>query len=83
VRSTSRATSARVLDVSVDDVFADIVEQRFAAGIRIGEMIDREMVSRRACGGCRGFSTRHDRRSEGHGLRPARRFAAIRPPGRG
>lgn len=32
------------LDVSIDDAFANIVEQGFDAGIRIGEMLDREMV---------------------------------------
>ncbi|MES1174025.1 MAG: LysR family transcriptional regulator [Myxococcales bacterium] len=32
------------LDVSIDDAFANIVEQGFDAGIRIGEMLDREMI---------------------------------------
>lgn len=32
------------LDAAVDDGFVDIVEQGFDAGIRIGEMIDREMI---------------------------------------
>ncbi len=32
------------LDASIDDAFVDIVEQGFDAGIRIGEMIDREMI---------------------------------------
>jgi DNA-binding transcriptional LysR family regulator len=32
------------LDVSVDDAFTDIVEQGFDAGIRIGEMVEREMI---------------------------------------
>jgi DNA-binding transcriptional LysR family regulator len=32
------------LDVSLDDAFVDIVEQGFDAGLRIGEMLDREMV---------------------------------------
>ncbi len=33
------------LDVSIDDAFANIVEQGYDAGIRIGEMLDREMVA--------------------------------------
>lgn len=32
------------LDASIDDAFVDIVEQGFDAGMRIGEMIDREMI---------------------------------------
>jgi DNA-binding transcriptional LysR family regulator len=32
------------LDASLDDAFVDIVEQGFDAGLRIGEMLDREMV---------------------------------------
>jgi DNA-binding transcriptional LysR family regulator len=32
------------LDASIDDAFVDIVEQGFDAGLRIGEMIDREMI---------------------------------------
>lgn len=32
------------LDVHVDDAFADIVEQGFDAGIRIGEMVEPEMI---------------------------------------
>jgi DNA-binding transcriptional LysR family regulator len=32
------------LDISIDDAFVDIVEQGFDAGLRIGEMVDREMV---------------------------------------
>lgn len=32
------------IDVAIDDAFVDIVEQGFDAGIRIGEMIDREMI---------------------------------------
>jgi DNA-binding transcriptional LysR family regulator len=32
------------LDVSIDDAFVDIVEQGFDAGIRIGEMVEREMI---------------------------------------
>jgi DNA-binding transcriptional LysR family regulator len=32
------------LDASLDDAFVDIVEQGFDAGMRIGEMIDREMI---------------------------------------
>jgi len=32
------------LDASLDDAFVDIVEQGFDAGMRIGEMIDSEMV---------------------------------------
>ncbi|MET0793721.1 MAG: LysR family transcriptional regulator [Polyangiaceae bacterium] len=32
------------LDVSIDDAFASVVEQGFDAGIRIGEMIEREMI---------------------------------------
>lgn len=33
------------IDVSIDDAFVDIVEHGFDAGIRIGEMIERDMVS--------------------------------------
>lgn len=32
------------LDVSIDDAFANIVEQGFDVGIRIGEMVEREMI---------------------------------------
>ena len=32
------------LDASLDDAFVDIVDQGFDAGMRIGEMIDREMM---------------------------------------
>jgi len=32
------------LDISIDDAFASVVEQGFDAGIRIGEMIEREMI---------------------------------------
>jgi DNA-binding transcriptional LysR family regulator len=32
------------LDASIDDAIVDIVEQGFDAGIRMGEMIDREMI---------------------------------------
>jgi DNA-binding transcriptional LysR family regulator len=32
------------LDVHIDDAFADIVDQGFDAGIRIGEMVEREMI---------------------------------------
>jgi DNA-binding transcriptional LysR family regulator len=33
-----------VLDVSIDDAFTDIVEGGFDAGIRLGEMVEREMI---------------------------------------
>src|SRR5882672_6874912 len=36
------------LDVSIDDAFIDIVAQGFDAGLRIGEMVEREMISVRA-----------------------------------
>jgi DNA-binding transcriptional LysR family regulator len=32
------------LDVSIDDAFVDIVEHGYDAGIRIGEMVEREMI---------------------------------------
>jgi DNA-binding transcriptional LysR family regulator len=32
------------LDASIDDAFVDIVEHGFDAGLRIGEMLDREMI---------------------------------------
>ena len=32
------------LDASIDDAFANIVEQGFDAGVRIGEMVEREMI---------------------------------------
>src|SRR6478609_4213498 len=32
------------LDISIDDAFTDIVEQGYDAGIRIGEMVEREMI---------------------------------------
>ena len=38
------------LDISIDDAFVDIVEQGFDAGLRIGEMVDREMVGVRVTG---------------------------------
>ena len=39
-----RAYPEITLDVSIDDAFANIVEQGFDAGIRIGEMVEREMI---------------------------------------
>lgn len=33
------------LDIAVDDAFVDIVETGFDAGIRIGEMVEREMIA--------------------------------------
>jgi DNA-binding transcriptional LysR family regulator len=33
------------LDVSIDDAFVNIVEQGFDAGLRMGEMVEREMVA--------------------------------------
>jgi DNA-binding transcriptional LysR family regulator len=38
------------LDISVDDGFADIVSEGFDAGLRIGEMVEREMVGVRVTG---------------------------------
>ncbi len=38
------------LDVSIDDAFIDIVAQGFDAGIRIGEMVEREMAGVRVSG---------------------------------
>lgn len=38
------------VDVAVDDGFVDIVKQGYDAGIRIGEMIDREMIGVRLSG---------------------------------
>lgn len=38
------------LDISIDDAFSNIVEQGFDAGIRIGEMLEREMVAVRVSG---------------------------------
>jgi len=32
------------LDISIDDAFVNIIEQGFDAGIRIGEMVEREMI---------------------------------------
>ena len=32
------------LDVSIDDAFTDIIEHGFDAGVRIGEMVEREMI---------------------------------------
>jgi DNA-binding transcriptional LysR family regulator len=41
------------LDIQVDDAFIDIVEQGFDAGIRIGEMVEREMIAVRVTGDVR------------------------------
>ncbi len=41
------------LDVSVDDGFADIVGEGFDAGIRIGEMLERDMIGVRVSGDLR------------------------------
>jgi DNA-binding transcriptional LysR family regulator len=41
------------LDVSIDDAFVDIVEQGFDAGLRIGEMVEREMIGVRVGGDVR------------------------------
>jgi DNA-binding transcriptional LysR family regulator len=41
------------LDASLDDAFVDIVEQGFDAGLRIGEMLDRQMVGVRVSGDLR------------------------------
>ena len=32
------------LDISIDDAFTDIIAQGFDAGVRIGEMVEREMI---------------------------------------
>jgi len=40
-----RAYPEVTLDVSIDDAFANIVEQGFDAGIRIGEMVERDMIA--------------------------------------
>lgn len=54
------------VDVSIDDAFTDIVEEGFDAGIRIGEMLEREMVGVRvgpdwsmAVVGAPGYFARH------------------------
>jgi DNA-binding transcriptional LysR family regulator len=41
----ARKYPAIVLDLVVDDLLADIVAQRFDAGIRLGETLDRDMVA--------------------------------------
>lgn len=41
------------LEASVDDAFVDIVQQGFDAGIRIGQLIDREMIGVRVSGDLR------------------------------
>jgi DNA-binding transcriptional LysR family regulator len=41
------------LDVSIDDAFDDIVEKGYDAGIRIGEMVEREMIAVRVSGDVR------------------------------
>jgi DNA-binding transcriptional LysR family regulator len=41
------------LDISIDDGFVDIIEQGFDAGLRIGEMVEREMVAVRVTGDLR------------------------------
>ena len=38
------------LDLSIDDAFVDIVEQGFDAGLRIGEMVERDMIGVRVSG---------------------------------
>lgn len=39
-----------VLEVAVNDGFVDIVDQRFDAGVRLGESIERDMVAVRVTG---------------------------------
>jgi DNA-binding transcriptional LysR family regulator len=41
------------LDISIDDAFTNIVEQGFDAGMRIGEMVEREMMGVRVSGDLR------------------------------
>ena len=41
------------LDMSIDDAFTNIVEHGFDAGIRIGEMVEREMIGVRVSGDLR------------------------------
>ncbi len=41
------------LDISIDDAFVDIVEQGFDAGLRIGEMVEREMIGVKVSGDVR------------------------------
>ncbi len=41
------------LDLSIDDAFVDIVAQGFDAGLRIGEMVEQEMIGVRASGDIR------------------------------
>src|SRR6478609_6423837 len=38
------------LDLNIDDAFSDIVEHGFDAGIRLGEMVEREMIGVRLTG---------------------------------
>jgi DNA-binding transcriptional LysR family regulator len=41
------------LDLGIDDAFSDIVEQGYDAGLRIGEMVEREMIAVRVSGDLR------------------------------
>lgn len=41
------------VDVSIDDGFTDIVEQGFDAGMRLGEMLDKDVVAMRVTGDIR------------------------------
>jgi DNA-binding transcriptional LysR family regulator len=41
------------LEISIDDAFVDIVELGYDAGIRIGEMVEREMIAVRVSGDLR------------------------------
>jgi DNA-binding transcriptional LysR family regulator len=41
------------VDLSIDDAFVDIVQEGFDAGVRIGEMLEREMIGVRVSGDLR------------------------------
>jgi len=41
------------LEVSIDDAFVDVVKDRFDLGMRLGEMVEREMISVRVSGDMR------------------------------
>jgi DNA-binding transcriptional LysR family regulator len=56
------------LDLSIDEAFTDIVAEGFDAGIRIGEMVEREMIGVRVSGDLRvavvgspGYFAKHEK----------------------
>jgi DNA-binding transcriptional LysR family regulator len=77
------------VEISVDQSFVDIVEQRFDAGVRLGESVERDMIAvrigpemRMLVAGAPGYFARHRRPETPHDL-TAHDCINLRLPSRG